>query len=169
MNEGIGQKVGDLALERVPLLMRFLLGSILPAFLLGLCFLIILAGGRGKGEAPMVVFFASLVAVPAVILLNCWVLFIPWHSLLRLFAFASILPAIITLGSALFVYGSGFLQNSGLVVLLPFLCVPMRGLRLLTTVWAIAVASLLFTAWRVDARRDIRREIACKAEGESEP
>jgi hypothetical protein len=101
----------------------------------------------------MIVFFASLTAVPALVLLNCWVLFVDWPRRFLLVASASVLPAVLALGCILFVHGSGRWQELGLIPLVPFLMVPMNGLGTLGVLWALSIALLLIAAQRVVARR----------------
>jgi hypothetical protein len=130
------------------------LGSVVPALFLSLCIALIVVSGRD--EAPMIVMFASLFAVPAVILLNGWVLFVDWQRRSRLVASASVLPTMIIIGSVLFVHGAGRWRDAGLLILLPFQIVPMQSLGTLTVLWAIGIAGLLFTAWRIAARSEPR-------------
>jgi len=132
--------------NRIAVSTRFWLGSVLPALALGLFIALVLATGQGRQEAPIILFFASLVAVPMVVLLNCWVLFVNWRLRLRLVASACVLPALIGIGSLLFVHGAGRWQDAGLVVLLPFLMVPMRGIGVLTALWTVSIAGLLLAA-----------------------
>jgi hypothetical protein len=131
--------------NRIPVFTRFWLGSVLPALALALLIALVVTTGRGRQEAPMVLFFASLFAVPLVVLLNCWV---NWRLRLRLVASASVLPAIVGIGSVLFVHGAGRWQEAGMLILLPFLAVPMRGIGVMTALWAISIAGLLLAARR---------------------
>ena len=107
-------------------------------------------------EAPMIVFFAALSAVPAVVLLNSWVLFVPWQRRASLLAAAAVLPAIFALGSALFIHGTGRWQELGMSPLVPFLMVPMRGLGMMTALWALAVVALLLAAQRLAATKQLQ-------------
>jgi hypothetical protein len=100
----------------------------------------------------LVLFFASLFAVPLVMLLNCWVLFVNWRLRLRLVASASVLPAIVGIGSVLLVHGAGRWREAGMLILLPFLAVPMRGIGVMTALWAISIAGLLLAARRKVSR-----------------
>jgi hypothetical protein len=107
---------------------------------------LLLITGDGKREAPMIVFFASLVAVPAVILLNCWVLFVSWRRPSRLLASALVLPALVLLGSVLFIHGSESWQELGMLLLAPFLMVPMNSLGLVAILWLLAIVVLVYLA-----------------------
>jgi uncharacterized membrane protein (Fun14 family) len=137
----------------LPVATRFWLGSFLPALALGAIVGLLIATGEGRREAPMIVFFASLVAVPALALLNSWVLFVNWYQRSRLVASASVLPGVFALGCILFIHGSGRWQELGMLPLLPFLMVPMNGLGTLAVLWAVALAALLIAARRLDASR----------------
>jgi hypothetical protein len=128
---------------------RFLLGAVLPALALAAVVGLLIATGGGLREAPMIVFFAALFAVPAVVLLNCWVLFVSWPRRTPLVGSGLLLPAIFALGSALFIHGSGRWQEIGMLPLVPFMMAPTRGLGILAVVWALAVVALLLVAQRL--------------------
>lgn len=128
---------------------RFWLGSVVPSLGLGVVVALLLTTGAGKREAPTIVFFASLIAVPALVLLNGWVLFVEWRRRSRLIASASVLPAVVALGCLLFVHGSGRWQELGMLPLVPFLMVPMRGLSMLAAAWALALVVLVVAARRM--------------------
>ena len=131
---------------------RFLLGSVLPTVLLVVGLSLLLATGIGKREAPAIVFFASLFAVPAVLLLNCWVLFIAWSSSTRIALAAAVLPGLFALGALLAIHSTGGWQQLGMAVLMPFLPVPMRHLELLAGLWAVALVIVLLWAHRIETK-----------------
>jgi hypothetical protein len=131
---------------------RFWLGSILPAVALAGVVGLLVTTGAGKREAPMIVFFASLIAVPGIVLLNGWVLFVPWRRRASLVAAASVLPAIVALGCALFVHGSGRWQELGMLPLAPFLLVPTTRLGTFAVLWVLAIVALLLTARHIAAK-----------------
>ena len=137
-------------MARLSISTRFVLGSVVPAVFLTLCIVLIVVGG--KGVAPMIVMLASLFAVPGVMLLNCWVLFVDWQRRYRLVVSAAVLPAILIVGSVLFVYGGGRWLAAGLLILLPIQMVPIQSLGILTTLWGLGIAGLLFTAWRISSK-----------------
>lgn len=128
---------------------RFWLGPVLSALAMGAVVCMVIVTGAGTREAPMIVFFASLVAVPVVALLNCWVLFVRWQRRALLVLSASVLPAIFAIGCGLLVHGSGRWQEFGMLLLAPFLAVPMRGLGTLAVLWTLAMVALLLTARRI--------------------
>ena len=135
---------------RLSISTRFVLGSLVPSVLLALCIVLIVVSG--KGEPPMIVILASLFVVPGVMLLNCWVLFVDWQHRYRLVVSAAVLPAIVILGSILFVHGGGRWWEAGVLILLPIQMVPVQSLGALTGLWALGIAGLLFAAWRLNSK-----------------
>lgn len=128
---------------------RFWLGAVLPAVALGLLIALVVATGQGRREAPMILFFASLVAVPAVMLVNSWVLFVDWASRSRLLAAALVIPAVVGVGGVLVVHGTGRWHQLGMLVLLPFLKVPLTYPRVALALWLLAVVAAFLAAKRV--------------------
>jgi len=140
-------------LETMPLRTKFWLGLVLPAATLVVAIALVLASGRGRREAPAIVFFASLVAVPALVLVNCWTLFVAWSSRVRLVLSSAALPALFVLGAVAFVHGADGWQKAGMLVLAPFMHFPMRHVGLLAAAWLGAVLGLLLTAKLMPANR----------------
>lgn len=89
--------------ERMPLHAKILFGLVLPAAALVVAVALVLATGRGKRQAPAILFFASLVALPGLLLFNCWTMFVAWSSRVRLVLSAAALPAFFVLGALSFV------------------------------------------------------------------
>jgi hypothetical protein len=136
---------------------KFWLGAVVPAIGLALVFAAAIASGRGKGEAPMLVFFVSLVAVPAVLLLNCWVLFVAWSSPMRMLTAASMIPAVVGIGAVLVVHGTGRWVEAGMFLLFPFLLIPETNPRAVGAVWAVMLLVVLLAARAVQRARQPRR------------
>ena len=97
---------------------KFWLGAVTPAIGLALVVAAALATGQGKAEAPLLLFFASVVAVPGVLLLNCWVLFVAWSSRIRMLVAACAMPALVGLGALLVVHGTGHWREAGIFIFL---------------------------------------------------
>jgi hypothetical protein len=133
---------------------KFWLGAVIPTIGLALVVAAAIATGRGKSEAPIVLFFASLFAVPAVLLLNCWVLFVAWSSRIRMLAAACAIPAVVGFGALLTVHGTGRWQDAGMFMLLPFLAVPATYPRAVAAVWAVALLVVLLVARAVQRARE---------------
>jgi hypothetical protein len=133
---------------------KFWLGAFIPAIGLALVVAAALATGHDKAEAPMLLFFASLVAVPGVLLLNCWVLFVAWSSGIRMLAAACAIPAVVGLGSLLVVHGTGRWQEAGIAILLPFLMVPITYARTVGAVWVLLLLVVLLVAGAVQRARE---------------
>lgn len=139
--------------DSMPVFWRFWLGSVIPSLVLAMLVGLLLATGNGKREAPLMVFFTSLFAVPAIILLDCWVLFVNWQKRSLLIAAGAAIPAIYLFGCLLFIHGSGSWQALGMLALLPFMSVPMRDLGTLTALWVLAIVALLIMARRMTTNR----------------
>jgi hypothetical protein len=144
----------SLASRIVPIRTRFWLGSILPALILVGLVALLLATGRGRREAPMIVFFASLVAIPGLVLANCWTLFVRWSSPVHLALSAAALPSLFLLGAVLFVHGTGRWQEVGMLVLAPFLHIPLSHIGWLAAAWLAALVGLLLSAKQVAMRAE---------------
>lgn len=136
----------------VPIRTRFWLGTILPALVLVVLTSLLLATGGGRGEAPMIVFFASFMAIPGLVLANCWTLFIAWQSRVRLAMSAAALPALFWLGALLFVHSTGRWREVGVLALSPFLSIPMGHTAWLAAAWLATLMVLLFLAKYFAAR-----------------
>lgn len=139
--------------QPMPLRFKFWLGLILPGAVLVAVVAFLLVTGSGKREAPAIVFFASLVAVPALVLANCWTLFVDWSSRVSLVLSAAVIPALFVLGALLFIHGAGRWQEAGIILLAPFLHLPMRHIGWLAMGWVAALAGLLLAARYLAARR----------------
>ena len=133
---------------------KFWLGAVLPAIGLALVVAAAIATGRDRAEAPMLLFFASLVAVPGVLLLNCWVLFVAWSSGIRMLVAACAIPALVGLGSLLVVHGTGHWQEAGFAILLPFLMVPITYPRTVGAAWVLLLLVVLLIARGVQGARE---------------
>lgn len=78
---------------KVSLASKFWLGIAFPLLLFVLFILFIVFAIRlGQGFAPAFVFVLSVYAVPVMLLVNCWVLFVDWRSRGRLFAAGLAMP-----------------------------------------------------------------------------
>jgi hypothetical protein len=139
---------------RLRLSTKFWLGAVIPAIGLALLMTAVIASGRGKGEAPMLVFFTSLAAVPAVLLLNCWVLFVAWSSLTRLLVAGCAIPAFVSMGAVLLVHGTGRWGEAGMIVLYPFLLIPVTYPRAVGSLWAVVLLIVLLVARAVQQARE---------------
>ena len=137
---------------------KFWLGAVIPAIGLALVVTVELATGQGEAEAPMLLFFASLVAVPGVLLLNCWVLFVAWSSRIRMLVAACAIPALVGLGAVLLLHGTGHWREVGIVILLPFQMVPMIYPRVVGAVWVLLLLAVLLAARAVQRRRERERQ-----------
>lgn len=132
---------------------RFWLGAVIPTAGLALVFAATIASGHGRAEAPLLLFFTSLVAVPAVLLLNCWVLFVAWSSRLSMLVAAGTIPAIVGLSGVLVVHGTGHWQEAGVYMLLPFLAIPITYPRAIGAMWAAGLLAVLWAAGAVQRSR----------------
>lgn len=139
--------------QALPVRTRFWLGSVLPVLILVGLVALLIATGIGRREAPMIVFFASLVAVPGLVLANCWTLFIAWTSRVRLLLSAAALPALFFLGALLFTHGASRWQEAGMLVLAPFMHIPMHNIGWLAVAWLAALVGLLLSAKYMAASR----------------
>ena len=137
---------------------KFWLGVVIPAIGLALVVTAALATGQGKAEAPMLLFFASLVAVPGVLLLNCWVLFVAWSSRIRMLVAACAIPAVVGLGALLVVHGTGHWQEAGLFIFLPFQMVPITYPRAVGAVWILLLLLAVLAARAVQRGRERERQ-----------
>jgi hypothetical protein len=104
----------------------------------------------------MLVFFTSLVAVPAVLLLNCWVLFVAWSSLTRLLVAACAIPAFVSMSAVLVVHGTGHWQEAGMIMAYPFLLIPVTYPKAVGALWAVVLLIVLLLARAVQQARERR-------------
>ena len=86
---------------------RFWLGVALPTLLLVLFLLfLVFVTGHGKGAGPASVFVLSFFAVPIMLIVNCWVLFVRWQDRGWLFAAGTALPLCVGFAAAYMIHGS---------------------------------------------------------------
>jgi hypothetical protein len=91
--------------RRISILSRILNGLLLPVALFILWQVGLVESTRGSGSfGGMMIFFWSLALVPAVIVLNLWVLFIRWRSHFRAFFAGLALPFAVGAAEFLFLY-----------------------------------------------------------------
>jgi hypothetical protein len=89
----------------VSVLSRIVNGLLLPLALLILWQVVLIESTRGTGSfGGMTIFFLSLVLVPAVLVLNLWVLLVRWQSHFRAFFAGLALPAVVGMAEALLLY-----------------------------------------------------------------
>lgn len=132
---------------------KFWLGAVMPTIALALIVAATVAGGHDRGEAPLLLFFASLGALPAVLLLNSWVLFVAWSSRVSMMIAAFTIPAIVALSGVLVVHGTGHWHEAGIFMLLPFLAIPVTSPRALGIAWAVGLLVVLWAAHAVQRSR----------------
>jgi hypothetical protein len=145
---------------------RFWFGALIPTVVLAAMLAGVLATGSGKREAPIVVFFASLVAVPATLLANQWTLFVQWRSCGSALLAGLVIPAVLVLAAMLGIHGSGRVQAAGFLVWLPFIAVPTRTstLQLLALIWAVMLLAAFVAAWRLQRRRNAQSKSADRSD-----
>ena len=139
---------------------RFWLGVVLPIVLLALWIALLIATGHGRQGAPLVMFFASFVALPATMLANCWVLFVNWKTRARLFLAGLALPALVGLAAALVVHATGHAQELGMLLLTPFLIFPdavTQYPRAAFLLWLLAMVALVSAARILSSRSSAGR------------
>jgi hypothetical protein len=152
---GPGMQRWETVLKGGPVAGRFWWGVALPTLGLALFIVLIVATGRGKEWAPMVAFFASFVAVPATMLINCWVLFVNWKNRGSFYLGASAIPAVVGIGMSLSVHGTGASQTFGAAVLAPILVVfgaAARFPRSAFALWIVAMIALYLGARALESR-----------------
>jgi hypothetical protein len=137
--------------SEVALSARFWLGMALPTIVLALvtAFLVLVAG-QGREAAPLVVLAVSVVALPAAMLANGWVLFAPWRpAALIVGGFA--VPVLIAVAMALYIQGSAGERQLGATMLAPFfaiLAVAAKHPVGLLVAWGLALAGVILAARR---------------------
>jgi hypothetical protein len=126
---------------------RFWLGVALPTLVLVLFILfLVFATGYGRESAPVVVIILSFVALPATMLVNCWVLFVTWSDRALLFAAGLAVPLYVGCGMAIFVHGTTNDENVGLIMLAPFFMILGAGTRhplALFAIWALGIIAFI--------------------------
>ena len=144
----------DRAAPPITVAARFWLGMALPAVSLGGAVVLLAIASRGADPA-LATLFLSLVAVPATLLCNGWVLFVDWPDRRRLLLAGHALPACIVLAALVFVAESGAKDGWGLKLLMPLfvlmevtLSLPLAALA----TWAIALLVMVLLARRRAAR-----------------
>ena len=136
---------------------RFWLGVALPtlALVLFILFLVFATGGEETG--PVVVLIVSIVAVPATMLANCWVLFVNWNRRVLLFAGGLAGPLYVGCGMAIFLHGPKNDANVGLKMIAPLFMIPnpvkTRGVLAMFAILLIGIIALILLA-RALAQKD---------------
>lgn len=121
---------------RVSVLARTGNGVLLPCVLFVGWQYLLIASTSGSGSwAGMTVFFASLAIVPALLVLNLWVLGVRWRGHFRCFFAGLALPAVVGAFEAWLMFGKHtvatgrafdrFLESPWAILALLALCVPL--------------------------------------------
>jgi hypothetical protein len=137
------------ALDLGPISARFWFGVVQPTALLAFWIAAVIATGQGKEWAPAGLLIASLAALPAIMLVNCYVLFVAWKSRARMLLAAHAIPGAMALASLAFVHGTPDVREWGALALAPLAAVPGGALRhpvAAFALWALAIAGLLVAA-----------------------
>jgi hypothetical protein len=137
------------ALDLGPVSSRFWLGVVQPTALLALWVAAVIATGQGREWAPATLLIASLAALPAIMLVNCYVLFVDWKSRARMVLAAHAIPGAMVLAALAFVHGTPDVQQWGALALAPLAALPGGALRhpvAALALWALAIAGLLVAA-----------------------
>jgi hypothetical protein len=96
---------GPASAKPISALSRAFNGLLLPVALFILLQVVLIESTRGTGSfGGMMIFFWSLALVPAVVVLNLWVLFVRWQGHFRAFFAGLALPAAVGVAEALFLY-----------------------------------------------------------------
>ncbi len=132
--------------------MRFWGGLILStALMIGMILLFTLATGQGREWEPLAAFMISFVAVPLVMLVNCWVLFVSWRSKTLLVLASQVVPLFLVTAILLSVHGYGRLHDVGVILLAPFFSLG-QGIGLFPLLafclWLTVMAAVLYLAHR---------------------
>lgn len=124
-------------------------GVILPALML--CGWVVLLMATTREFMPLLLLVLAIVVVPAVMLANCWTLFVAWRGSLPLLLAGLAIPALAGAVLTTFVHGRGAAQRMAEAVLTPFGVALKAGgellLALLAT-WLLAMAGLFLWARR---------------------
>jgi hypothetical protein len=89
---------------RIPVAARFWLGVALPTLIFVFFILFIVFAARvGQGFAPVVVLLLSAYALPVILLVNCWVLFVDWSSRKLLIAAGLAVPLCVGVAMAILI------------------------------------------------------------------
>lgn len=131
---------------------RLLNGLVLPLLLFLLWQWALMASTSGTGSwAGMGLFFFSLLAVPALPVLNLWVLAVPWRGHFRAFFGGLALPALIGAAEFLLLHGRDWQKKLiGAAISGPY--APLTLIALCTPL----IAVLVYWAMRARARRGCR-------------
>jgi hypothetical protein len=100
---------------------------------------------------PLLLLVLSIVAVPAVMLVNCWTLFVSWRGSLPLLLAGLAMPALAGAVFTMFVHGRGVAKRAAEAALAPFGALLKAGgdfLLALLAVWLLAMAGLFLWARR---------------------
>jgi len=141
---------------------KFRFGVLFPILaLIGFQFLMV-QFARGKGEsagfASMHVAFVSIVALPALILLNYWTLFVRWTRKPALLLGGLALPAFMGTAMAALIHGENGLRNTAAYILWPFTRLLVLALEHAWLTWVLIIGWIALTvSLFIGARRTERR------------
>jgi hypothetical protein len=124
-------------------------GVVLPALML--CGWVVLLMATAREFMPLLLLVLSIVVVPAVMLVNCWTLFVAWRGSLPLLLVGLAIPAFAGAVLTMFIHGRGAAKRAAEAVLTPFGIVLKAGgdlLLALLAVWLLAMAGLFLWARR---------------------
>jgi hypothetical protein len=142
---------------RISIAARFWLGAALPTLALVLFILFLVFATGGKETGPVVVLIVSIVAVPATMLANCWVLFVNWNRRVLLFAGGLAVPSYVGCAMAIFLHGPANDANVGLRMIAPLFMIPnpvkTRDVLAMSAIWLLGIIALVVLA-RALAQKD---------------
>ena len=112
--------------------------------------LLVTLGGKGKEFAPFLLLLISIVAVPATMLANGWVLFMAWRRG-SLVAGAFVLPTIVAIAMALFLQAPHHDRGLPAAILAPCLALLEAVSKhpvIAFAAWALSLVALILLARR---------------------
>jgi len=124
-------------------------GVVLPALML--CGWVALLMATATEFMPLLLLVLAIVVVPAVMLANCWTLFVAWRGSLPLLLAGFAIPALSAAVLTTFAHGRGAAQRIAEAVLAPFGVALKAGGELLLALlaaWLLAMAGLFLWARR---------------------
>jgi hypothetical protein len=138
---------------------RLLIGVCAPVGLLMLLLTLIVEGARGGGEhagfAAMYIVWISFIAVPVILLANCWLLFGARRAAWRLFVLGSIMPMAYGALATIAVHASRGVSEVAMGVLLPLAWIlgAVENTPQAATASALAVLAALAVLFTIAAAR----------------